>query len=67
MSNATVVYTIVHAGEEVRTEAVSTSVTAAEIKAQCVQNWPELANATINISDDNRVTFTMPTGTKQSA
>lgn len=74
MSNATVVYTIVHAGEEVRTEAVSTSVTAAEIKAQCVSNWPELANATIHIGEDDaenpgnrRVTFTMPTGTKQSA
>mgnify|MGYP003603488939 CR=1 FL=1 len=74
MSNNTVVYTISHAGEEVETAAVATTVTAAEIKAQCVENWPELANATIHIGDEDaanpghrRVTFSMPTGTKQAA
>ena len=66
MSNS-IVYTIVHSGEEVQTEAVTSALSNEEIKAQCVANWPELANATINVDANNRVTFAMPTGTKQSA
>lgn len=68
MSNSNVVFTILHNGETVTTAPVSANITDAQIKDQCVANWAELSNATIHVDrETNRVTFTMPTGTKQAA
>lgn len=64
MSNVS--FTILHNGETVTTDPVASTITDAEIKQQCVANWPELENATIHVNrETNQVSFTLPTGTKQ--
>lgn len=64
MSN-TIVYTIVHNGETITTPSVPSTMSRDAIKAQCVSRWPELQEATMNISSSNVITFTLPTASKQ--
>ena len=63
---STVVYTIQHNGETITTKPVSTSLSRADIQAQVARKWPEVASATMNISANNVITFTLATGTKQA-
>lgn len=61
----TTVFTIVYNGERIVTPPVPLTMTREEIKSQCVSRWPELANAVMNVSDDNVITFVLPTANKQ--
>lgn len=72
MSNATIQFKIVHNGSTITSSPVAADTPHSEIKRQCVDVYPELENATINVAEDPEnadiriVTFTMPTGTKQA-
>lgn len=56
-------YTISHNGETHTTPDLPSDFSRDAIKAQCVSRWPEVANATMNVTGD-RITFTLAQGNK---
>lgn len=61
----TIVYTFSHNGEQFPTPPVPVSMSRDAIKAAAASRWPEVANAVMNISADNVITFSLPTAGKQ--
>lgn len=57
------IYTIQHNGDSVTTADLPANYSLENIKTQCAQRWPEVANATIRESG-GVITFSLPQGQK---
>lgn len=57
------IYTIQHNGESVTTAYLPEGYSLENIKTQCAQRWPEVANATIR-ENGGVITFSLPQGQK---
>lgn len=55
-------YTVVYPSADINREVVG--YTPNEIKSQLAEVYQELANASVNVSATNEVTFTLPSGQK---